>query len=235
MKPPQRDFWMNRAGSPLIFLVPGGTGTKRPGMKGYDAIAASFWLRGYNVQVFVASGQDGAPGKYSMQGSLDEARACLHSIQELVVPSMVVLVGSCAGGVLAGHLVSESTIPALLALWETPLRFTSDNHEEFIRRASDVGISVTEDYFSKTLDFSDVAKSIASPVLVGYGNATNPPVFPASEYELIGHALTNARVEPCFLEGADHNLLRGSSPELLTSFIARLREFVTRHQHAAVG
>lgn len=224
-----QDLWSNGKGAPLAFLVPGGTGTKRPAMKGYDAMASAFWLRGFSAQVFVSSGQDGRTGKYSMKGSLSEARSCLHELIDTLKPGIVILVGGCAGGALAAHLAPEISVRLLMTLWETPLVFSDESHREYVRRASQIGIPVADDYYSTTFNFIEAAPLVRCPVLFGYGSATNPPVFPPSDYARVEEALCNAVIEECSIPGANHDLPRGSSSLFLDEYLARVFAFLSRH------
>ena len=192
-------------------------------------MAATLWLHGYSVQICVSPGQDGRSGQYSMKNGLSSARLYLRSAVDDLNPPLVVFVGSCAGGVIAGHLSAETNRASLLVLWETPLLLSTEHHQKYVQRASEIGIPVADDYFSSTLDLDDVASQIKGPVLVGYGNATSTPIFPPCEYESMRQGLPNAHVEECFIDGARHSLLRGHSPTLLKMFVERLLGFIGRH------
>jgi len=229
----KKDLWEN-ASAPLVFLLPGGTGTKRPEMKGFDAMAAMFWLKGYSAYVFATSGQDGLPGEYCMQNFLREAQATLQALVAKLNPSCIVLFGSCAGGAIAGHLAARTDRSAILALWESPLHYTDSDVAVFVERT---GQSMPlAGNFTKTLVHLDsVIGQIKCPVLIVYG----PPVPPKSavfrhedilKTESSLKLLQPHQVEKIFLPGTDHNLTRGTDVKSLKFLVGAVCGFVRRHR-----
>jgi pimeloyl-ACP methyl ester carboxylesterase len=130
---------------------------------------------------------------------------------------------------LAAHLACSLNIPALLILWETPMHFTQENTDEFMRRAIEQGMDLADDA-SSSVDMDAVAERLYCPIMVAYGDATRPPVFQgAADLSLIRDGMPNATIEELFLAGADHNLTRGTSLRLLAQFIDAAISFVGRH------
>lgn len=223
----EQDLWSNGKGAPLVFLLPGGTGTKRPAMRGFDAMAATFWMHGFSALIFIAPGQDGYHGTFSMQKCLDTAKSCLQALINDFNPSLVILFGSCSGGTLAAHLLNYVNVPVLLILWETPLCFAPEDTTEFVKRATAQGMVLADDFYTHPLHLKDVADSIVCPVLVGYGDATLPPIFNGKEdLDEIRVQMPHAGVEGCLIHGADHNLTRGSNTSLLDKFLNIVLMFV---------
>jgi pimeloyl-ACP methyl ester carboxylesterase len=225
-----KDLWRNGS-SPLVFLLPGGTGTKRPEMRGADAMAAMFWLYGYNAYVFAASGQDGRSGSYCMQQFLSEAQAILTALTNELAPSRIILFGSCAGGAIAGHLATQTDRETVLALWEAPVHYTDTDIHTFIARAT---VPLAGNFEETLVHLDSALPQIACPVLIAYGPPvpSESAVFRHDDIQTTERALRRLsphQVERIFIPGSDHNLTRGSSPQALRTLVKCTYEFAERH------
>ncbi len=209
-------LFANQYGSPLIFLIPGGTGSKRIEKRGYVATASYFWLRGYSAYIAETAGQDGNPGVFSLTRCLDECKSALKSLIQEYGPSRVILFGSCSGGTVATHLATDDDIEIDgLALWETLPVFEEPGRLEFVSRATGV-VTLSDNFFGEYLETADKAGKVKCAVLSLYGDKQAPPVFFAKDAEEIKRIFSSAEsLESHCFSGADHNLVRGTNPTLL--------------------
>lgn len=231
----KNDLWDNGVGAPLVFLLPGATGTKRPEMKGFDAMAAMFWLNGYSAYIFTTSGQDGLPGEWSLKNCLKEARISLESLVAKLNPSQIVLFGGCAGGTIAGHLATELPFEKTsLILWESLFCYTSEDVQALadrINQTHEISLSPT---YPDAIHLETVVKKIKCPVLVAYGTPVEkaPGRFCHTDAEKTINGLGTPfhQVEKYFVPGGVHGLVQGKDPVLLKEFIAVACKFLERHQ-----
>src|SRR4051794_29854300 len=95
--------WDGEMETPLVILIPGGTGTKRASMRGYEATAGYLWLRGYSCYLAETEGQDGAAGAFSLTRCLCECRQVIDEFTEQAPSRQIILCASCSGGAVATH------------------------------------------------------------------------------------------------------------------------------------
>lgn len=230
----QRDLWENGS-APLVFLLPGATGTKRPQMRGFDAMAATFWLHGFNAYVFSAPGQDGNSGEYCTGNYLASARSCLRALSERCQPPIVILFGSCAGGIIAAHLASELPVnETLLVLWETMFHCTdADLHEIIDRLEETKGLTLAPSIID-IIHLSSVVGRIRCPVLIAFGpqRPVHAGTFRLSDVQLTLQGLSTPHnlVETRLIPNATHSATRGDSPLVLNELLDYAIGFVERHR-----
>ena len=229
----QNDLWENGA-APLVFLLPGATGTKRPEMKGFDAMAAMFWLYGYSAYVCATSGQDKIDGEWSLKGCLNEARTSLDALIAHLCPSFVVLFGSCAGGTIAGYLAAERPPEnTRLILWESLFRYNAEDIqalEDRVKQRHEIVLSPT---FRDAIHLESVVEKIKCPVLIAYGAQVEkePGRFGHPDAEMTTKGLNTPfhQIEKYHVSGAEHSLTQGKNPVLLKNLITGACDFLARH------
>lgn len=220
-------LWDGGKNAPLVFLIPGGTGTRRPTFRGYESTASYFWLHGFSCYIDETAGQDGREGVFSMERCLDESREKLSQLQTLLSPSRTILFASCSGGTIAAYLAAEFQNVHSLILWETMPRYLPLVREWFMGRAKDSGVSLSENFLGEYIETADVTSKVRCPVLVMYGDGSDPVVVTEEEVKIVAESLTHAKsVELFKISGADHNVPRGSSAKLLNDLLEKAMLFI---------
>jgi pimeloyl-ACP methyl ester carboxylesterase len=214
-------LWSNGKGAPLVFLIPGGTGSSRDVMPGFPATAGFFWLRRGTSYIAETAGQDGNHGAFSIKRCFEECRSVLRELQEELAPDRIFVFGSCSGGTVATHLAAEMNV-AKLILWESFPRYNESSQRDFISRAKG-RISLSERFLEESLNAIDRAHEVTCPVLCLYGINGPSPIFNEQHVAELEATFTSAATfQRHQFEGASHNLTRGDDPELLL----KLLEFI---------
>lgn len=210
-----------------MVIYPGGSGSRRPSMRGFDAIAAHFWMMGFNCYIGEVSGQDGHPGEFSIQSAVDESRETLRSLLDLFSPSALFLFGSCSGGTIATCLASESPYTDCLVLFETLPQYADGGKYEFVSRAQAAGVKLTQNFIQEYIDTADLAPLVKCPVLLLHGDASNPPVVTVDDVKSLADSFSSAsQVKVVAINGADHNVTRGSLLPQLAEIICKVERFI---------
>ena len=233
MTPPLNPFllWKGREASPLLLIIPGGSGTGIPEKRGFEAIASEFWTNGFSCYISVAEGQDKRGGSLRMTEWLESAKRHLASLRDTLNPTAVVLLGSSGGGTIATYLAAtELSTSDCLILWETPPRWSKECREDLAKNAASKGVVLADDFFEHVLETSDKAEAVKCAVQFCYGDAKALP-FIQSDIEQTRKAFQRSCSETAFthIRGADHGLTRGSNPVLLRELLNQIRTFVQRH------
>ena len=214
-------IWRNEQKSPLVFLIPGGAGTRRAKMAGYPASAGFFWLYGCSVYIAETSGQDGRDGVFSMKRSLIECEAALKEIARQLLPERVIIFGSCSGGAVATHLAASFPTDMLI-LWETLPKHDQTTLREW-KAKSESQVRFAENFFDECLDTADAARKVTCPTHVLYGEHPSPNFFTKDHVDELGALFSNATgFEARCFPGADHSLTRGTNPRILGDVLAHV-------------
>lgn len=231
-RPYTKDVWENGA-APMVLILPGATGTQRPKMRGFDAIAAMFWLQGYGAYVFSAPGQDNNGGEYCTHTYLSAARSCLEALCLAYKPSAIVLFGSCAGGIIAAYLASEQReIPTILVLWESMFHYSNDDIDALINKATQTKELVISRTIYEVIQFDSFAGNITCPTLIAFGpqQPIRAGIFMQADVRQIEQKLATPShcIETLFIPFSTHNLTRNGPPVLLAEMMVCVLSFVKR-------
>ncbi len=223
-------LWKGVEGAPLMVIYPGGTGSRRPIMRGFDAMAGHFWMRGFSCYIGEVGGQDGHPGAFSVQRAVDESRLTLASLRDSLRPSATCLFGSCSGGTIATWLAGENSLVDLLILYETLPAYPTTSAIEFGERAKASGVKLADAYMEEYLDTEQASPKVICPVLLLCGDASAPPVVTEEDIQRLATGFTKARfVETWTIAGANHNATRGSDLPKLWDILARIDAAIDKH------
>jgi alpha-beta hydrolase superfamily lysophospholipase len=189
-----------------------------PGDEGYRGMARLFAERGWVAAWADMRGARGAPGFFSIEGWVRDARAILDAARLVEGASDVplVLLGSSAGGVVATEIVSRGAPVDALVLLAAPAEWISfAAHPAFgVRRiVEEAGMPLAEDVLKDptawAAEFESVAaeKSIAHvkvPTLIVHGSADD--VVPVDHAHRLAERAPAADLR--IIEGGPHQLRR---------------------------
>lgn len=213
-----------------MVIYPGGSGSRRPYMRGFDAIAAHFWMQGFSCYIGEVSGQDGHQGEFSIQRAVNESLETLRSLQDLLLPSSLYLFGSCSGGTIATCMASEFPLVDGIILFETLPKYDDSGKYEFVSRAQASGVKLSPNFMQEYIDTADIAPRVKCPVLLLHGDASNPPAVTKENVQSLADSFTSAsHVEVVSIKGADHNVTRGSMLQPLAKVMSEVDRFVGRY------
>ena len=220
-------LWKSAQHAPLMFIIPGGTGSQRSqGMPGFNIIPEYFQRRGFSCYLGETAGQDGRGGVFSLQRCLTENREAVRELIDKFDSTEVVFFGSCSGGAVATHLAAEVDQTHTLILWETLPRYTAGSREGFIERALSKGIRLADGFLDELVDPVDVAPKVRCPVLLFHGGDEHSHIQEEDVQELAGHFTRAEEVRLVKIPGADHNLTRGSDIGLLHELLGRVEKLI---------
>jgi len=214
-----------------MVIYPGGSGSRRPSMRGLDAIAAFFWMRGFSCYIGEVEGQDGRSGEFSIARAVNESRETLNYLRNLLSPQSICLFGSCSGGTVATWLASEPSQADFLVLYETLPWYSDDNKNTFVARAPTSGIQLSPNFIDEYLDTADASPRVTCPVLLLHGDTCTPPVVTIDDMNQLAASFTSAsKLEMSLVKGADHNVTRGSALTPLNDLLQVVESFIDRVQ-----
>jgi len=99
--------------------------------------------------------------------------------------------------------------------------------KKFAARAPSSDVRLSADFVEEYLKTTEAAPDVECPVLIGYGDATDPPVCTEEDIHQLAESFTQAdEVERLKIPGADHNLTRGSDVARLRKLLRRVKEFI---------
>jgi dienelactone hydrolase len=211
-------LWSRGAGEPLVFLIPGGTGSASTSTRGYLASAGYLWLHGCSCYLAETAGQDQHPGAFSIARCLEECRQTLDALTARLAPSAVILFGSCSGGTVATHLAAEREVDWLV-LWETLPRYSESDKRAFVDRTRG-RVALSENFLGEYLATIDRSDRVTCPVLYAFGADTPQPLIESHHVDELETAFSTASIfERLAVEATDHNLPRGSNPAKLKELL----------------
>jgi uncharacterized protein len=212
-----------RAAVLLLHGIPS-TAPPDPEDQGYPGVAREFAGRGFLTGWVDMRAARGAPGVFSIEGWVHDARSTLQTLRSLeeVADLPAAIVGSSAGGSVAVEVARRGAPVDALALLAAPANWRSfaEVPEEGVRRITEesgmsLAPSVREDPGPWADEFERVTaeRSIAEleiPVLVVHGTADD--VVPVEHARRIGAGGRYAEVE--IVPGGQHQLRR--DPQVIT-------------------
>jgi len=221
-------LWKSNKPAPLVYLVPGGSGTRRlTGMRGFQSTAGFFYLHGYSCYIGETAGQDGRRGVFPLERCLEDSLAIVGQLRRELDPDGVIIFASCSGGTIGTHLATQLSDVRSLILWETPPHYPMSMRKKFAARAPSSDVRLSADFVEEYLKTTEAAPDVECPVLIGYGDATDPPVCTEEDIHQLAESFTQAdEVERLKIPGADHNLTRGSDVARLRKLLRRVKEFI---------
>lgn len=199
----------------LLHGIPS-AGPRDPADEGYAGLARHLARRSFASAWADLRGVRGAPGFFSIEGWVEDARSLVDAARGLAGDRPVAVVGSSAGGAVALEVAARGAPVVAVACLGTPAEWGSyaSNGKEGIERIErDAGMPVAgaakaaPDEWAAEFDRVTARSSIARvsvPVLIVHGTADD--VVPVAHATLLGHASRLARVE--ILQGAGHQLRR---------------------------
>ena len=214
----QAYLWENK-GTPLVFLIPGGAGTRRRTMPGYPAMAGFFWLHGWSVYIAATAGQDGQPGVFSMKDCLDECVAKFDTLVPRLSPNSIVLFGACSGGTIATHLAAAQPVDTLV-IWETLPRYDRSFIQAW-KAKTGAEVAFSDGFLEECLDTVDSAGDVKAHVVNLYGRLPSKTHYLSDDdvQSFKNGFGSAASFTSRGFEGADHNLPRGTNPRLLNDVL----------------
>lgn len=204
-------LWDAGTGAPLMFIIPGGSGTEHPRKRGFDVLASHYFLRGWTAFVSEVGGQNGRPGKLSLRRQLEESREYLNILSSKRTPGQVVLLGTSGGAVVATALADRSPIARALVMWEPHPYYSHEDQKKFIAWARQENVPIADTFKEEVFHLADVAPSVTSPTMLCYGldypaawrtqvktAFSSSPVYAEQRFEFRGHGLPK-NGPSCFL------------------------------------
>jgi len=184
-----------------MFLIPGGSGTDHPQSRGFDVIAAQFFLSGWTVFLAETAGQNGRPGCLSVNQCILECRGYTKELIRDLRPSHIVLWGVCGGSVIACALACESIPIDAIVLWEPPPNFSQESRKEFANFSKDKGLVLSPDFTNEVTNLIDIAAQVSPPVLIQYGYE-----YPSDNLSILSQAFSNcSKFVTAFVPEATHS------------------------------
>ena len=224
-------LWKNREGAPLVYILPGGTGSHRPASRGSDTIAAYFWSRGFSSYIGDTGGQDGRPGMFSLANCLSETRNTHQYLMQALTPSSVVYFASCSGGTVAAWMAAEDPLASAALLWEAPGYLRPESTAAFVERAASRGMQLSPQFGEEIFHLESAIPRLRLPIMFGYGHCRRGEAFTQNDLQRIRTAFSGypQPFEEIHIPDADHSLTRGTNPELLHEVTARFYDFAVAH------
>lgn len=224
-------LWKGAQHAPLIFIIPGGTGSQRSqGMPGFNIIPEYFQRLGFSCYLGETAGQDERKGVFSLQRCLNENREAVKELIDELDPTGIVLFASCSGGTIATYLAAEVDTTHSLILWESLPRYSAESREGFVARAPAKGIRLAKGFLDEYLETVDAAPRVRCSVLLLHGDSEGSQVQEEDVRELARHFTQAEELRLVKIPGADHNLTRGSNLEILDQVLDHICEFLEHHR-----
>lgn len=214
-------LWQQEKTKPLIFMIPGATGTQKEKFPGYPSMAGFFWLHGFSSYIASTSGQDSLKGYYTLQRCYDECATTLSELNDLLTPRKIVIFGRCSGGTVATHLAAHFD-PSLLILYESWPEYPVADRQA-IATKMEGRVNHAPNYLDEFIETKDAASSVTCPVLLLHGDIDNESLFTISQQQTLSNLFSNTSSKSTIhIKGADHSLPRGTNANLLRQTLERL-------------
>ncbi|MEW8051855.1 MAG: hypothetical protein AB2809_15925 [Candidatus Thiodiazotropha sp.] len=159
-------LWNAGVNAPLMFIVPGGSGTGHPQKRGFDALASYYFLKGWTAFISEVGGQNGRPGKLSLRRQLEESRNHLDILYSQLSPSKTVFLGASGGAVVAAVLAGKASTARALVMWEPHPYYSNEDQKKFIAWARNEGVPISDTFEEEVIHLMEVASSVTIPAML---------------------------------------------------------------------
>ena len=210
----------------LMVLIPGGTGVGSEAQRGLEVTKNFFQQREWNVEIFLAAGQPGRDGSFSLAAAACELQTFIADRLVRHASSRLCLFGTCSGGTMAVFCASRLPEVTDVMLFETLPRYSPCDIKGFEPRAIAAGVTLDPDWATKYIHTVDFAPDFKGRVLLMTGDGSTPPVVTDSDARTLEKSFSAAKCICSFvIRTAKHSATREHATPAFQTILNHATQF----------